>query len=78
MEEAKEFFNKQRDDFRFEIPESPLMNTLNCLKALRTYYNLYNDEDKEVIDAIRSLGRIAEALERIADNLEELNEKLDD
>ena len=28
------------------------------------------------IDAIRSLGRIAEALERIADNLEELNEKL--
>ena len=30
------------------------------------------------IDAIRSLGRIAEALERIADNLEELNEKFDD
>ncbi len=30
------------------------------------------------IDAIRSLGRIAEALERIADNLEELNEKVAD
>ena len=30
------------------------------------------------IDAIRSLGRVAEALERIVDNLEELNEKLDD
>lgn len=30
------------------------------------------------IDAIRSLGRIAEALERIADNLEELNGKVTD
>ena len=30
------------------------------------------------IDAIRSLGRIAEALERIADNLEELNGKVAD
>lgn len=30
------------------------------------------------IDAIRSLGGIAEALERIADNLEELNGKVTD
>ena len=55
MEEAKEFFKKQRDDFRIEIPESLLVNTLNCLRALRTYYNLYNEEDKEIIDAIHSL-----------------------
>ena len=55
MEEAKEFFNKQRDDFRIEIPESLLIKTLICLKSLRKYYNLYNDEDKEVIDAIHSL-----------------------
>ncbi len=55
MEEAKEFFKKQRDDFRIEIPESLLVNTLNCLRALRSYYNLYNDEDKEIIDAIHFL-----------------------
>lgn len=55
MEEAKEFFKKQRDDFRIEIPESLLVNTLNCLRTLRSYYNLYNDEDKEIIDAIHSL-----------------------
>ena len=55
MEEAKEFFNKQRDDFRIEVPESLLVNTLKCLRALRPYYNIYNDEDKEVIDAIHSL-----------------------
>lgn len=55
MEEAKEFFKKQRDDFRIEIPESLLVNTLNCLRALRAYYNLYNDEDKEIIDANHSL-----------------------
>lgn len=30
------------------------------------------------IDLVISLGKITEALERIADNLEELNEKLDD
>ena len=55
MEEAKEFFKKQQDDFRIEIPESLLVNTLNCIIALRPYYNLYNDEDKEIIDAIHSL-----------------------
>ena len=55
MEEAKEFFKKQRDDFRIEIPESLLVNTLDCLRRLRGFYNPYNDEDKEVIDAIHSL-----------------------
>lgn len=43
------------EDFRIEIPESLLVNLLKCLRNLRPYYNLYNDEDKEIIDAIHLL-----------------------
>ena len=55
MEESKEFFKRQRDDFRIEIPESLLVQTLNCLGNLRSFYNMYNKEEAEIIDIIHQL-----------------------
>lgn len=55
MEEAEKFFKQHRDDFRKEIPLSLLINTLDCLKKLRGYYDMYDEDDEEIIDAIHSL-----------------------